>query len=190
MEFLAQLWLPILVAAVAVFIVSSILHMVIPVHAGDYKKLPDEGKVLEAMRSAGVGQGAYMFPCPGSMKEMSSPEMMEKYKAGPVGHMTLMPVGPPAIGKSLIQWFLYSVLMGVFVAYLSFIALHDRSPDYLAVFRVAGTVGVLGYATAYFHDSIWKGLSWKISIKFMIDGVIYGLVTAGVFAWLWPSTGA
>ena len=51
---LAALWLPIILAAVIVFIASSILHMVLPYHRGDYKKLPDEDKVSAALRDAGV----------------------------------------------------------------------------------------------------------------------------------------
>ena len=54
MQFLADLWLPIVLSAVLVFVVSSILHMVIPIHKGDYKKLPGEDQVLESMRGAGV----------------------------------------------------------------------------------------------------------------------------------------
>jgi hypothetical protein len=36
------------------------------------------------------------------------------------------------------------------------------------------------------HDSIWKGQRWGISVKFVVDGLVYGPVTAGIFGWLWP----
>ena len=119
MEFVADLWLPILLSAVFVFIVSSILHMVLPFHKGDYKKLPGEEKVLAEMRAQGVQRGHYTFPCPGSMKEMCSPEMIEKYNQGPVGHMIILPSGPPRMGKCLTLWFLYSVLISFLVAYVA-----------------------------------------------------------------------
>ena len=75
---LVDLWLPILLSAVFVFVVSSILHMLIPIHKGDFKKMPGEEKVLEEMRAQGVQPGSYMFPYVGSPKEMCSPEMIEK----------------------------------------------------------------------------------------------------------------
>ena len=183
---LTELWMPILVSAVFVFVVSSILHMVIQIHNNDFKKLPNEDKVLEAMRSAGVGKGSYMFPCPESVKEMGTPEMVEKYERGPVGHMTVCPNGPPAMGKSLIQWFVYSVLVGVFVAYVAMLGL-ARGADFMVVFRMAGTVAVLAYASVAIPDSIWKGQCWGVTAKFVFDGVLYGLVTGATFGWLWPA---
>lgn len=183
---LTELWMPILVSAIFVFVASSIVHMVLPIHQSDFKKLPGEDKVLEAMRNAGVGQGAYMFPCPGSMKDMGSPEMIEKYKRGPVGSMIVNPNGPPAMGKSLIQWFLYSILIGVFVAYLGTLGL-SRGAEFMAAFRFAGTVAILAYATVAIPDSIWKGQSWSVTGKFIFDGIVYGLVTGATFGWLWPA---
>jgi len=183
---LTELWLPILLSAVFVFVVSSILHMVLPIHKGDYKKLPGEEKLMEAMRGQGVSPGTYMFPCAACMKDMGSPEMIEKFKQGPVGFLTVVPSGAPAIGKNLIQWFLYSLVMGIFVAYIARLGL-GREAAYLAVFRTTGTVAILGYAIAAIPDSIWKGQRWSITLKFLFDGVVYGLVTAGTFGWLWPT---
>ena len=83
MGFLADFWLPILMSGVFVFVVSSIVHMVIQWHTADYAKLPDEATLLEGMRGAGVKPGHYVFPCAPSMKDMGSPEMIEKYNLGP-----------------------------------------------------------------------------------------------------------
>ncbi len=58
--------------------------------------------------------------------------------------------------------------------------------DYMAVFRFTGTVAILAYAVCAVPDSIWKGQRWSVTIKFVFDGVVYGLATAGTFAWLWP----
>lgn len=182
---LIDLWLPILLSAVFVFVASSILHMVLPIHRSDYRKLPGEDIVREAMRAGNVPPGAYMFPCADSMKDMGSPEMMEKYNEGPVGFMTVLPNGPPAMGKSLVQWFIYTILVGVFVGYVSAIG-HARGAEYMAVFRIAGAVAILGYAVGAIPESIWKGQSWSTTGKFIFDGIVYGLVTAGTFGWLWP----
>ena len=186
MAFLAELWLPIVLAAVFVFVASSIVHMFLPIHKGDYGKLAGEEQVLETMRNAGVSAGTYMFPCPGSMKDMATPEMIEKYERGPVGFLTVVPSGPFGMGKNLVQWFLYSVIISFFVGYLTWNALKPGA-EYLAVFRISGTIAVLAYGIAVLPDSIWKGTPWKITLKFVFDGVVYGLVTAGAFAWLWPA---
>ncbi len=186
MEFLIDLWLPILLSTVFVFIASSILHMVVPIHKNDYTKLPGEEQVLEAMRNQNVQPGNYVFPCPASMKDMGSPEMKEKYDNGPVGFMMVLPLGPPAINKSLIQWFLYALLIGVFVAYIAAATISGEA-SYLAVFRVTGSVAILVYAIGQIPESIWKGQKWSTTGKHIFDGVIYGLVTAGTFGWLWPA---
>lgn len=186
MTFVTELWLPILLSAVFVFIVSSVIHMALPIHKGDFKKLKNEDAVLAAMRANGVEPGAYMFPCAGSMKEMGSPEMIEKLKTGPSGWLTVAPPGGCNIGTSLICWFVFCLIVGLLVAYLGWHALGAGAPR-LAVLRLTGTAAVLGYAVGHFHDSIWKGTRWGTTVKFLFDGVIYGLVTAGTFAWLWPS---
>ncbi|MBU0742425.1 hypothetical protein KKG45_11605 [bacterium] len=185
MEFLTVLWLPILLSAVLVFVASSIIHMVLKYHNSDYGLLPGEDAVLATMREQGVGPGMYAFPRASSLKEMGEPGMIAKYEQGPVGSMTVGPNGPPAMGKSLFLWFLYAVLIGVFAGYLGFVT---RGPgaEYLAVFRITGTVAVLGHAVGYLVDGIWKGVSWGSVFKNVFDGLIYGLLTAGTFAWLWP----
>ena len=183
---LVQLWLPILLSAVFVFIASSILHMVIPIHKNDCRKLPGEGKLLDAMNAQNVSPGAYMFPCAASMADMATPEMLEKYNRGPVGFITVLPNGPPAMGKSLAIWFVYSILISVFAAYVAGSAL-ALGAEYLAAFRMTGAVAVLAYAAQPIPDSIWKGQPWDVTAKFIFDGVVYGLVTAGTFGWLWPA---
>ncbi len=186
MAFLTELWLAILLSAVFVFIVSSVIHMVIPFHKGDYKKMKNEDAVLESMRANGVEPGQYMFPCAGSMKAMGTPEMKAKLEKGPVGWLTVLPPGGMNMGKSLAGWFVYSLLVGVLVAYVGWHAL-GAGAAYLAVFQITGAAAVLGYAIGVFNDSIWKGAPWSTTGKYIIDGVIYALVTAGTFGWLWPS---
>jgi hypothetical protein len=186
MTFLAALWLPILIASVLVFIASSVIHMCTPMHKGDYRPLKNESALLDAMRANGVEPGEYRFPYACSMKDMGSPEMLDKLKRGPVGLMTLLPPGGMNMGKSLIAWFLYTLMIGTCVAYLGWHALGAGAP-YLSVFRITGTAAVLAYGLGgHITESIWKGVSWATSIRFVIDGVIYGLVTAGTFGWLWP----
>ena len=120
------------------------------------------------------------------MKEMQSDEMMAKLKSGPVGFLTVLEPGPLNMGKSLGQCFLYTLVISIFVAYTATLAGIDGS-DYMQVFRFASTVAFLGYALSHVQDSIWKGMQWSITCKFLFDGLIYALVTGGVFGWLWPA---
>jgi hypothetical protein len=181
---LTALWLPILLSAVIVFIASSIIHMVLPYHRSDYRQLPEEDKLLAALRGFGLKQGLYVFPfC--THKDMKSPAAIEKYKQGPVGFLTVFPSGPPALPKYLVKWFLYCLLIGFFVAYLTGRTVTPGA-TYPAVFRVAGTAGFLAYGLGHVSNAIWKGQPWGMTIKEMFDGLIYGLLTAGTFGWLWP----
>ena len=189
MQFLTELWLPILLSAVFVFIVSSIIHMALPIHKGDVKKMKNEEAVLNALRAQGVEPGAYMFPGCNSMKEMGSPELQAKMKTGPVGWLTILPPGGCNMNVSLMWWFVNCLVVGVFVAYLGWHA-KPAGPAYLEVFRITGTAALLGYALGFLHESIWKGQAWSVTAKFMFDGLIYALVTAGTFGWLWPQAAA
>lgn len=180
-----QLWLPILLSAVFVFIASSIFHMVIPIHKGDCKKLPGEEKILAEMRAQGVQPGSYGFPMCASMKDMGAPEMVAKSNLGPVGFMNVLPNGPFKMGQNLILWFIYSVVVGELVALVAGRAL-PRGANFATVFQVTALAAVLGYAMGAIPDSIWKGQKWGITLKFIFDGVVYAAVTGLTFAWLWP----
>ena len=181
---LSALWLPIVLSAVIVFIASSIIHMVLPYHKSDYRQLPDEDKLLAALRPAGLQKGLYVFPyC--THQNMKSPEIQEKYKQGPVGFLTVFPSGPPAMPKFMGLWFAYCLIVSFFVAYLT---AHTVAPgaSYRAVFRVAGTAGFMAYGLGTLSNGIWKGQPWSNVIKEAVDGLIYALLVAGTFGWLWP----
>lgn len=181
---LTALWLPIVLSAVIIFVASSIMHMTLKYHQSDYRQLPDEDKILAGLRPANLKRGLYVFPfC--THKDMKSPALIEKYKQGPVGFLTILPSGPPAMPKFLVQWFVYCLLIGFFVAYLTGRTL-PPGVDYLVVFRVAGTAAFLAYGLGQLSNGIWKGQRWSSTIKEVIDGLIYGLLTAGTFGWLWP----
>lgn len=181
---LASLWLPIVLGAVILFVASSIMHMALKYHQGDYRQLPDEDTLRGALRTAGVTRGLYMFPyC--KHDQMKSPEMAEKWKQGPNGTLIIMPSGMPNMGKFLGQWFGFLLLMNFFIAYL---AAHTMAAGthYLQVFRVVGTAGFIGYGLSNIINGIWRGHTSSMVIKDVIDGLVYGLLLAGTFGWLWP----
>ena len=181
---LTALWLPILLSAVIVFVASSIMHMLLPYHRSDYQQLPEEDNLLAALRAARLKRGLYIFPfC--THKEMKSPAMIEKYKQGPVGMMTVFPSGPPVMPKFLAMWFVYCLIIGFVVAYLTGRTVTPGA-HYLVVFRAAGTAAFLAYGLGHLSNGIWKGQPWGMTIKEAVDGLVYGLLTAGTFGWLWP----
>jgi hypothetical protein len=182
---ISYLWLPILLSAVAVFIISSIIHMFLGYHNTDFKKLPSEDKVMDDMRKHNIPPGDYVMPHASSGKERNTQEFKDKMNKGPVAFITMFPTGQITMGSSLALWFIYCLIVGVFSAYIAGRAL-PYGADYLQVFRFAGCTAFLGYSLALLQQSIWYKKKWSATIKSMFDGLIYALFTAGIFGWLWP----
>jgi hypothetical protein len=185
MTSLASLWLPILLSAVIVFVVSSAIHMAPLWHRSDYPKMPREAEALDALRPLAIPPGDYFIPRAGDMKEMRSPEFKDKLNKGPVALLTVMPNGPFSMSRSMTQWLAYLIVVGIFVAYVTSRTLPSGTP-YRHVFQVAGAVAFVSYSLALCQLSIWYRRSWGLTLKFLLDGVIYAGLTAGTFGWLWP----
>jgi hypothetical protein len=180
-----SLWIPILLSAVIVFVLSSIIHMVLPYHRNDFGKVPSEDEVMEALRRFNLPPGEYVMPHAGSPAAMKAPAFVDKVKKGPVAFFTVMRPGPPAMGAQLVLWFLYCVVVGIFAAYITGRAL-PPAVDYLQVFRFAGATAFIGYTVALWQNSIWYKRAWTTTLKSTFDGLLYALFTAGTFGWLWP----
>jgi hypothetical protein len=181
---ISTLWLPIVLTAVVVFAVSALIHKILPLHKNDYRQLPQEETVLATLRTAGATPGpVYHFPFP-THAELKSAEMTEKFKRGPVGIMIVIPNGPPS-KKYLAQWFLYSFVVTVFVAFLSGRALGPGT-RYAQVFLMTCITAFLGYAGASVQDSIYKGQPWSVTLKHLFDALVYALITGAMFGSLWP----
>ncbi len=180
-----ELWLPILLSAAAVFVVSSIIHMAMPWHAGDFDVIPDEDEVAGALRGARLPPGWYHLPQARTAAERRSAEYQAKVERGPIAFLAVFPSGPPKMGKSLTQWFVFCLVVSVLAAYVTSRAVSPTA-DYLAVFRFAGTTAFLCYAVALWQDSIFFGRKWRSTLTFTLDGLIYAGLTAGFFGWLWP----
>jgi hypothetical protein len=185
MDFLAILWAPILLSAVFVFVVSSLIHMVLKYHANDFKKLADQDAVQAALRPFNIPPGEYCLPRADSMKGMKTPEFIDKLNKGPVAIMTVLKNGHFGMGKGLVLWFLYSIVISIFSAYIGWHAVQPGG-TYLSVFRFVGCSAFMGYSLALLQASIWYGRSWGTVLKLVFDGLIYAFVTAGTFGWLWP----
>ena len=182
---LSALWMPILISSVLVFIASSIIHMVLPWHKGDYPSMPNEAKAIDALRPLAIPPGDYMVPHCDTSQEMHSPEFAEKLKQGPVMVVTVLPNGPLTMGRNLLLWFLYCGVVTVFAAYVAGRAL-PAGASYPHVFQLVGATAFVGYALALWQMFIWYRRSLSTTLKATIDGLIYALLTAGTFGWLWP----
>src|SRR5690606_18460022 len=154
-------------------------------HQTDYSPVPDEASLMDDLRRAGLPPGDYVVPFAGSTKEMATPEYIEKVTRGPVAFITIAPSGRPAMGRMLSLWFVFAVAVSIAAAYVSGRALGPGA-DYLEVFRFAATTAIIGYCVALWQDSIWYYRSWSTTLKSTLDGVVYGLVTAGMFGTFWP----
>ena len=182
---LGSLWLPILLSAVLVFLTSSIIHMVLKYHNRDYQRLPNEDAVRAAIRGGNPNPAQYIIPYCSEMKQMETPEMKQRYAEGPVAVLNVMRAGVPGMGRYLLQWFVFSLIVSFFVSY---VAAHGvpAGARYLHVFRIVGATAFLAYAAGQVPAAIWMGKPWGVAWKEVFDGLLYGLVTAGTFGWLWP----
>lgn len=183
---LSSLLLPILLSAVLVFIASSVIHMLLPHHKNDFAAMPDEEAVMSTLHAANVPAGEYMLPHASSNEERKSSAYQENMKRGPVAFVTVLPSGIPSMGKILAQWFVFVIIVEIFAAYVAGRAL-PAGADYLDVFRFAGTISFLAFTFALWPLSIFYGRSWSMTMKSTADGLVYALLTAGVFGWLWPA---
>lgn len=184
---LMSLWLPIVVSAVAVFIASSIVWMVLPHHKSDYGALPDENAIMAAFRAQNVRPGMYCIPSmigADGKPNCKDPAFQEKLKAGPWATFNVM-ASWPNMGRSLGLWFVYLLVIGAVVAFVAGSTLAPGAP-FRAVFQLVTAAAFLPFACMAVPQHIWKGLPASIVVKEFFDGVAYALITGAVFAWLWP----
>lgn len=186
MNTLLLLWLPILLCAVVVFVISSLIHMIIKWHAGDYTALANEEAVRAAIRAGNPAPGRYVIPHCKDMKDMGSEGMLRKYREGPVGHLTLGPAGAPNMGKYLGMWFGWSLIVAAAAAYLAArVYGMDHSHAHGAA-KLVGAVTFIAHGFGTVQESIWSMRPWSSSAKYLLDAMLYGLGSGFVFLWLWP----
>jgi hypothetical protein len=180
-----QLWIPIVLSAVLVFLASSVIWMVLPYHRKDVTGVTDENALADALRKQKLAPGQYFIPFTADPAARQSPEFKKKMTDGPQAMITIKPVSDGGMGGMLIRWFIYSLILSSVVAYVSGRTLQPGA-SYLAVFRVVGTVAWLGYGGAHAVYSIFWGRPWRSTLLDTWDALVYGLLTAGAFGWRWP----
>jgi len=182
---LSALWLPVLVSAGLVFVASSVMQMVLRYHERDYQPVPGEDDLQAALRRFTLTPGDYMLPCPAGPADQGSQAFQDKMRRGPVVIMTVLENRPPALGANLAMWFVYVVVVGALCAYVAGLVL-PLGASYRLVFRLVSTIAFASYALALWQMSIWFRRAWGSTLRSTLDGLIYALLTAGAFGWLWP----
>jgi|ERR1051326_2923793 hypothetical protein len=182
MVMLPMLWLPILLATVFVFIAANILWMALPFwHHKDYGRIANSDAIADML--VDVPSGQYMIPTL-DWGKMSADERAAAEKR-PGGLLLLRNPLQFNMGAALGSFFVYNLIVMTFIAYITTLAV-PKGALYPQVFRVAATAGFVAYCFNTVSDSIWYGKPWASTIKYVIDGVIYGLLIGGTFGWLWP----
>jgi hypothetical protein len=180
---LTELWLPVVLSAVAVFILSSFVWMVFPWHRKDFQALPDEGAARSALR--GARPGLYTVPNAADRAEAQSADHKKKMEEGPVAFVVMLPNGDPSMSRSLVQWFVWSLVVSFTVAYVLSNSV-PASYGFIRPFQVGGTIAWLAYSWAYAQEGIWFGRPWSYVAKQFLDGLLYALATGAIFGLLWP----
>jgi hypothetical protein len=185
MNDLLQLWLPIVLTAVFVFIASSLIHMVFKWHNSDYKKLNNEDEVGAVIRAGNNAPGQYVLPHCMDMKEMQGEAMMKKYIEGPIGFITLKKNGAPNMGPALMMWFVFTVFIAGSAALITLTSVGLQAHPHLAAHSV-GTISLLAYCGGSIQQGIWMGRPWRSVMKDLLDGFIYATISAFTFMYFWP----
>jgi hypothetical protein len=183
----SALIVPALLSAVAIFFMSSLIHMFSPWHKSDYSSVSDEDGLQAAMRPFNLTPDDYIVPRPKGMEGMKSPEYLERRNKGPVIVMTVMPSGTSfSMAPKMISWFVYVVAISLIAGC---VAAGARGPgaEFQTVFHFVGVVSFIGYAGGLFPASIWFNKKWSTTCKSVVDSLIYAVITGLIFGWRWPA---
>ena len=190
MDFLLSLWLPILLSAASVWIVSTIFGMPFLHHKNDWIGLPpgphggSEDAFMEFIRTSGIKRGNYLFPDFRTRGAMESEKVKKALEQGPVGHLSLWQP-PLSMGGKLGGTLIVYLVVSTLIAYLASVALPETA-EFAKVFQVVGTAGILAYCFSFIPSAIWFGAYRRTIVAGILDGIVFGAITGAIFAWRWP----
>ena len=184
MALLIPLWLPILLSAAAIWVISAIVGMALPHHKQDWIGLPDEDGFMDYIRRSGIKPGNYVFPDFRDREAMKSEKTEKALKEGPVGHLSVWQT-PVTMGGKMVATFIVYLVVSTLIAYLTRVALPGPA-EFAKVFRIAATAGILAYSFSFIPNALWFGAYKRTIIASVIDGIVFCLITGAIFAWRWP----
>ncbi len=185
MQFLQELWLPIVVSAVACFAVSALAWTVLPHHRGEWRRLPTEAVVLEALRQHAPHPGLYAVPYTMGA-DLNRADLKLALEKGPVGFLTIRENGAPKRALMYLQTLVFFTATSTLCGFVAWHAgLRYGAPPRL-VFEIVGAVAAMTHTLGSVQESVWFGRPWKSWFKQLTDGLVFAVITAGVFSWMWP----
>ncbi len=180
----AEYWMAIVAAAVAVFIASSLLWAVLPWHRSDYGPLPDED-AAQAGLGAGLTPGLYALPHAPTPGDMQREETKRRIEQGPMALITVLPPDVFSMGKRFGAWFAFTLAVGAVSAFmleLSLLGLEEGDPRVTGVtLHVTAILSFLAYGGAYVSEAIWFSRTWRVVAKYLLDALVYAALTAAAF---------
>ena len=142
---LSELWLPILLSAISVFVASSVIHMAPLWHKNDYPKMANEDAFRAALKGLAIAPGDYVVPRGECHADMKKPEFLEKLNQGPVMMLTVLPNGPFKMAGSLVQWLIFCAVVGLTATCVAGSTLAPGADPH-QVFHLTGVTALSGYA--------------------------------------------
>ena len=180
-----SLLLPIVLASVAVFILSTIIHMAMPWHKSDYGNVPNDDAAIAAIQSLNLAPGDYAVPNPRLPGGGKNPNFIAHFERGPAFHMTVIPPGGMHMGKYMGPWFGFMLLISAIAGWVTgSIVAPGGNPH--AVFHFSAIITACSYGFGTWPLSVWYHRKWSTAFKETFDAILYGLATGAVFMWMWP----
>lgn len=183
---ITDLWLAILLAGFLCWMASALVHMLIKYHNSDYKELENEDEVSAALNAGSPAPALYTMPYCSDMSAMEDDAMQKKFADGPVAMITVLPSGMPAMGKLLGQQILFFIFGSALIAYLAAMSI-GVGADSMLVFRQVFVASFMAYGWAQIPFSIWMGQPWSNCLRYLVDALIYAVITGVIFSLFWPS---
>ncbi|MDQ6654839.1 MAG: hypothetical protein M3Y80_03380 [Verrucomicrobiota bacterium] len=184
-----------LLGGIAMYIWTTIAHIVLPLGEAGIRELPKEAPVLAAM-AAGIGDqaGLYLFPGPGlgpnpthAEKEKAMRAMNEKYATQASGFLVYYPAGarPLSMAKLLSVEFateLLEAILVVFLLSLTRLATFGARAGFVAL---AGVLAAIATNVSYWN---WYGFPGIYTAAYIFTQLIGFLVVGLVAALVLPKT--
>ena len=62
----------------------------------------------------------------------------------------------------------------------------EPGADHHDIVHFSALIAFIGYSVAMWQLSIWDHRSWATTLRYTVDGAIYGFLTGLMFGWFWP----
>lgn len=177
-----SLWMPIVGSGFATHFASTLAWTVLPHHKPEIKSLGDkEEQFTDWIACKEIEPGQYVFPYCEDMKQTET-ELFKQKQGKCSGELRVWarPVNMLAAMVKTLGFFLFAAFMIGYVCAYTLTPYTDKGD----VFRIVLVLGIMTHCFAIFPRVFWFPRSYATSL---VDGVVYALLTAGIFYALWPT---